>query len=175
VYGLISRRFKLRRLPAVLIGAANTTAAVMIVLAVSKVFANVMVRAQFQRIVVEEIVGGIGNPWLATLAIMAFLIFLGTFLDPTVLITMFATTVSAVGASLGFDPVHYAVLMAITMLTGALTPPVGSMLFVSCSIAGLPIERSLRALLPFFAVLLVVTVLVLSIPQLVLFAANWAG
>ena len=145
----------------------------MIVLAVSKVFANVMVRAQFQRIVVEEIVGGIGNPWLATLAIMAFLIFLGTFLDPTVLITMFATTVSAVGASLGFDPVHYAVLMAITMLTGALTPPVGSMLFVSCSIAGLPIERS--ALLPFFAVLLVVTVLVLSIPQLVLFAANWAG
>jgi len=175
VYGFISRRLKLRRLPAVLIGAARTTAVVMIVLAVSKVFANVMVRAQFQQVVVEQIVGGIGNAYLATLTIMAFLIFLGMFLDPTVLITMFATTVAAVGARLGFDPVHYAVLMVITMLTGALTPPVGSMLFVSCSIARLPIEQSVRALLPFFAVLLVVILAILFVPQLVLFAAGWAG
>ncbi|MBE0534632.1 MAG: TRAP transporter large permease [Phycisphaerae bacterium] len=172
-YGLISRRFKLRRLPAVLIGAANTTAIVMIVLAVSKVFSNVLVRAKFQSLVVEQITGGIGNAYIATLAIMAVLIFLGSFLDPTVLITMFATTVAAVGASLGFDPVHYAVLMAITMLLGALTPPVGSMLFVSCSIAGLPIERSVRVLLPFFAVLIIVAVLVLFVPQLVLIPAGW--
>ena len=175
IYGLVSRRLKLKRLPAVLIGAARTTAAVMIILAVSKVFANVMVRAQFQRIVVEQIAGGIGNPWLATLTIMVFLIFLGSFLDPTVLITMFATTVAAVGAKLGFDPVHYAVLMAITMLLGAVTPPVGSMLFVSCSIARLPIEQSVRVLLPFFAVLLAVAVAVLFFPQLVLIPAGWAG
>lgn len=174
-YGLISRQLKLRRLPAVLIGAARTTAVVMIVLAVSKVFANVMVRAQFQRVVVEHIVGNIGNAYLATLTIMAFLIFLGLFIDPTVLITMFSTTVAAVGASLGFDPVHYAVLMVITMLLGAITPPVGSMLFVACSVAHLPIERSVRALLPFFAVLLAVAVAILFVPQLVLFAAGWAG
>ncbi len=172
-YGLLSGRLKPHRLPAVLIGAARTTAVVMIVLAVSKVFANVLVRAKFQQVVVEHIVGGIGNPYGATLVIMGLLIFLGSFLDPTVLITMFATTVAAVGDSLGFDPVHYAVLMAVTMLTGALTPPVGSMLFVACSIAGLPIERSVRALLPFFAVLLIVAIAVLLIPQLVLIPAGW--
>lgn len=174
-YGLISRRLKPQRLGAVLIGAARTTAVVMIVLAVSKVFANVLVRAKFQQIVVEHIVGSIGNVYAATLVIMLFLIFLGSFLDPTVLITMFATTVAAVGAKLGFDPVHYAVLMTITMLLGALTPPVGSMLFVSCSIAGLPIERSVRVLLPFFAVLLIVAIAVLFIPQLVLFASGFVN
>jgi len=88
---------------------------------------------------------------------------------------MFATTTAAVGDHLGFDPVHFGVLMVITMLLGAITPPVGSMLFVSCSIAKLPIEKSVRILLPFTAVLFAVAIAVLFIPQLVLFMARFAG
>ena len=106
---------------------------------------------------------------------MALLIFMGLFIDPAVLITMFATTTAAVGAHLGFDPVHFGVLMVITMLLGAITPPVGSMLFVSCSIAKLPIEKSVKVLLPFLAVLFAVAIGILFIPQLVLFAAGFVN
>jgi C4-dicarboxylate transporter DctM subunit len=106
---------------------------------------------------------------------MAVLIFLGLFIDPAVLIVMFATTTSQLGAQLGFHPIHFGVLMVITMLLGAITPPVGSMLFVSCSIAKLPIEKSVKILLPFLAVLFAVAIAVLFIPQLVLFMAHFAG
>jgi len=175
IYGVASGNLKPLRIPAVLIRAARTTAIVMIILAVSKVFANVMVRVGFQETVIRYIVDNIGNRYLATLVIMLILVLLGLFIDPAVLITMFATTTAAVGDHLGFDPVHFGVLMVITMLLGAITPPVGSMLFVSCSIAKLPIEKSVRILLPFTAVLFAVAIAVLFIPQLVLFMARFAG
>lgn len=174
-YGVASGNLKLTRIPDVLLSAARTTAIVMIILAVSKVFANVMVRVGFQEIVIQHIVDAIGNRYLATLTIMGLLIFMGLFIDPAVLITMFATTTAAVGAHLGFDPIHFGVLMVITMLLGAITPPVGSMLFVSCSIAKLPIEKSIGILLPFIAVLFAVAIAVLFVPQLVLFMARFAG
>ncbi len=174
-YGVASGNLKPARIPGVLLSAARTTAIVMIILAVSKVFANVMVRVGFQEIVIQYIVDTIGNRYLATLVIMMLLIFMGLFIDPAVLITMFATTTAAVGAHLGFDPIHFGVLMVITMLLGAITPPVGSMLFVSCSIAKLPIEKSIGILLPFIAVLFAVAIAVLFVPQLVLFIARFAG
>ncbi len=175
IYGLASGNLKLTRIPGVLISAARTTAIVMIILAVSKVFANVMARVGFQELIIHYIADTIPNRYLATLTIMGLLIFMGLFIDPAVLITMFATTTAAVGAHLGFDPVHFGVLMVITMLLGAITPPVGSMLFVSCSIAKLPIEKSVRILLPFIAVLFAVAIAVLFVPQLVLFVARFAG
>ncbi len=175
IYGVASGNLKPARIGNVLLSAARTTAIVMIILAVSKVFANVMARVGFQEIVIQYIVEAIGNRYLATLTIMGLLIFMGLFIDPAVLITMFATTTAAVGAHLGFDPVHFGVLMVITMLLGAITPPVGSMLFVSCSIAKLPIEKSIRILLPFIAVLFAVAIAVLFVPQLVLFMARFAG
>jgi TRAP-type C4-dicarboxylate transport system permease large subunit len=52
------------------------------------------------------------------------------------------------------------------MLIGAITPPVGSMLFVSCSIAEISIEKSVRILIPFILILVVVAVAVLFIPFL---------
>lgn len=175
IYGLASGNLKPTRIGAVLLSAARTTAIVMIILAVSKVFANVMVRVGFQEIVIQHIVESIGNRYLATLVIMMLLILLGLFIDPAVLITMFATTTATVGAHLGFHPIHFGVLMVITMLLGAITPPVGSMLFVSCSIAKLPIEKSVKILLPFIAVLFAVAIAVLFVPQLVLFMARFAN
>jgi len=171
VYGLfygfvISRKLKIKRLPNILIKTANTTAMVMITLAMAGILSNVLIRLNFQNLVIDNIVLAIPNRYLATLIIMLFLIVLGLFIDPPVLIVMFASVVHAVGNVLGFDPIHYGVLMVITMLIGAITPPVGSMLFVSCSIAGIPLEKTIKILIPFILVLIVVAVAVLFVPPI---------
>jgi tripartite ATP-independent transporter DctM subunit len=173
IYGLfygfaISRELKWKRLPAILIDSANTTAIVMIILAVAGIFSNILTRLQFQQVIIEKFVTPIANPYLATLSVMCILVMLGCFIDPSVLIVMFGSTVAAVGSSLGFDPIHYGVLMVITMLFGAITPPVGSMLYISCSIADIPLDKSVRVLLPFLTVQVAVMLGVLFIPGLVL-------
>ncbi len=169
LYGLlISRQLKFRRLPKVIIDSANTTAVVMIILAMAGIFSNILTRLHFQEILIQHVILAIPNRYLATLTIMGLLILLGLFIDPAVLIVMFASTVYAAGNVLGFDPIHFGVLMVITMLMGAVTPPVGSMLFISCSIANIKLEESIKILMPFILIMFVVALAVLFIPGLAL-------
>jgi C4-dicarboxylate transporter DctM subunit len=168
-YGfLMSKELKWKRLPNVLIDSANTTAIVMIILAMAGIFSNILTRLQFQQVLIDKFVVPIQNPYLATFSIMIILIILGCFIDPSVLIVMFGSTVAAVGHQLGFEPIHYGVLMVIVMLFGAITPPVGSMLYISCSIAGIPLDKSVKVLLPFLTVQVAVMLAVLFIPGLTL-------
>ena len=144
----------------------------MIILAVAGIFSNILTRLDFQQYVINTIVLGIPDKTLATIALMFFFLALGCFIDPSVMIVMFGATVHAAGKMLGFDPIHYGVLMVTTMSVGAITPPVGSMLFVACSIGGIPMEQALKPLWPGIAILFGTCFAILFVPQLVLLVAS---
>jgi tripartite ATP-independent transporter DctM subunit len=173
VYGLfygffVSKKLTLKKIPRILVNSATTTAVVMITLAMAGVLSNILVRLNFQNTLIQLVVEGIQNKYLASLCIMLFLLVIGCFVDPAVMIPMFASAIMAAGTAMGFDPIHFGVFMVITMQIGAITPPVGTFLFISCSIARIPLEKSIKAMLPFTAVIIVVTILVLLIPQMAL-------
>jgi C4-dicarboxylate transporter DctM subunit len=177
VYGLfygffISKKLKPKDLISILKSSAVTTAVVMITIAATGALSNVLVRMRFQANVTDYVVNVIGNPVLGTLFLMFVIFVLGMFLDPTVLIAMLAATILSIGNSLGFDPIHYGVVMVIMMQVGAITPPVGSFLFVSCGIAKLPIDKAAKPLIPFIATIMVTILLSFFIPQLVVTLPN---
>ena len=171
VYGLfygffISKKLTWKKIPRILIASATTTAVVMITLSMAGVLSNVLVRMNFQRTVVELVVHTIQDKYLASLLIMLILLIIGCFVDPAVMIPMFASTLMAAGTAMGFDPIHFGVFMVIVMQIGAITPPVGTFLFISCSIAKIPLEDSVKAMIPFTLVIIGVTILVLFIPSM---------
>jgi C4-dicarboxylate transporter DctM subunit len=167
-YGFfISKQLKLRYLPKILLDTAITTAVVMLTISAAGVLSNVLVRMRFQNEMLNFAVNVLQNRFAATFFLMLVLFILGCFLDPTVLIAMFASSVLAIGNALGFDPIHYGVLMVIVMQVGAITPPVGTFLFISCGIAGLPLEKSAAALLPYIVVILAVTLLIVFVPGII--------
>ncbi|MDR1933317.1 MAG: TRAP transporter large permease [Spirochaetales bacterium] len=168
LYGFfISRELKVRHLPRILLDSAVTTAVVMMTIAAAGVLSNVLVRMRFQNEVLDFAVNVLQNPYLATFFLMAVFLVLGCFLDPTVLIAMFAASVLSIGNAFGFDPIHYGVIMVIVMQVGAITPPVGTFLFISCGIARLPLEESVKALLPYIFVVIFVIILAIFVPGLV--------
>jgi C4-dicarboxylate transporter DctM subunit len=174
VYGFfISKKLKVKDLPKILLDSAITTAVVMMTIAAAGILSNVLVRMRFQNEILDFAVNTLKNPYLATLFLMIVLLILGCFLDPTVLIAMFATSILSIGNALHFDPIHYGVLMVIVMQIGAITPPVGTFLFISCGIAHLPLEKSVKALFPYIVVILAVVVLLLFIPPLVTFLPSF--
>lgn len=177
VYGLfygflISKKLTWKTLPRILIRSATTTAVVMITLAMAGVLSNVLVRMNFQRTVIEMVVQGIPNKYLASLLIMLILLIIGCFVDPAVMIPMFASTLMAAGTARGFDPIHFGIFMVIVMQMGAITPPVGTFLFISCSIAKIPLEASVKAMIPFTLIILGVALLVLFVPSMSLALNN---
>lgn len=70
--------------------------------------------------------------------------------------------------SLGIDPIHFGVVMVLNMI-GALTPPIGIVLFVVARVAKLPFEAVTRAPAPFLVPLVAVLLLITVFPELVLF------
>lgn len=164
VLGIAYRSFTLAKLKEAFLSAALTTAMVMLILAASTVFSNLLTRARFQ----SEVVSLLGSitpvPELQMMLILAFLLFLGCFIDATAILIMFASPLFAVGAQLGYDPVHFGVTIVMCCLIGGVTPPVGTMLFVAAGIARLKLGEASRGIFPFVLALIAVNVLVALVP-----------
>jgi len=172
LYGLfygfvISKTLKISDLPVIVKDSAVTTAVVYMTIAAAGVLSNVLVRLHFQKEVQEFAVHTLGNPTYAVLFLFVVFIVLGMFLDPTVIIAMFATTVLAIGNAFGFNPIHFGVVMVILMQLGAITPPVGTFLFISCGIGKIPMEKVIKPLLPYIATILLTLALALIFPKIV--------
>lgn len=177
LYGLfygfvITKSLKVRDIPGILVESAVTTAVVYMTIAGAGVLSNVLVRLHFQTEVQDFAINVLGNPILVVIFLFIVFIILGMFLDPTVIIAMFAATVLAIGNAFGFDPIHFGVIMVIIMQLGAITPPVGTFLFISCGVAHLPMEKSIKPLLPYIATVIITTVLALIFPGIVTWLPN---
>jgi C4-dicarboxylate transporter DctM subunit len=174
-YGfLISRSLRVRRLPKLLLESAVTTSIVLFIISVSTVFGNLLSRVRFQQFLIDGL-GYIQQPTLQVLAIMVILLILGCFIDPVVLLVMFSVPITAIGVKLGYHPVHFGVWFVIVTLYGAVTPPVGTMLYVALSIANAKMDETYRLLPPFLAVLIALVLAVLFIPELTLWLPRRMG
>lgn len=172
LYGLfygfcISKNLRLRDIPDILVESAITSSVVYMTIAGAGVLSNVLVRLHFQKEVQTFAINTLANPVLVVLFLFVVFLILGMFLDPTVIIAMFATTTLAIGNAFGFDPVHFGVVMVIMMQLGAITPPVGTFLFISCGVAKLPMEKAIKPLLPYIGTIIVAMVLAMAFPQIV--------
>jgi len=87
-------------------------------------------------------------------------------MDITPEILIFTPIFLPVVTELGMDPVHFGIVLILTMCIGTMTPPVGSVLFVSCGVSGVSIEQVVPRLIPFFLALLVVLLAVTFLPAL---------
>ena len=80
-----------------------------------------------------------------------------------------------VGVSLGMHPIHIGILVQANVGVSLISPPVGVCLYVACGLSKEPIETVIKALIPFYIVL-VVTVLIISyIPEIALFIPRILG
>ncbi len=177
LYGLfygfvISKTLTIKDIPGIITDSAITTAVVYMTIAGAGVLSNVLVRLHFQVEVQAFAINTLGSPALVILFLFVVFIILGMFLDPTVIIAMFAPTVLVIGNAFGFDPIHFGVIMVIIMQLGAITPPVGTFLFISCGVAKLPMEKSIKPLLPYIGTIVIAMILALVFPQIVTWLPN---
>jgi TRAP-type C4-dicarboxylate transport system permease large subunit len=97
---------------------------------------------------------------------MGFILALGFFVDVMVMIIMFAQPFAEVAARLGYDPIHFGVVFTLAATIGGITPPVGSLLFVACSIGRIGLAEASRAIWPFVLALVLVTAVLILFPSM---------
>jgi tripartite ATP-independent transporter DctM subunit len=168
----IYRDYKWRDLPKLVHRTVKTLSIVMILIGFAASFGYVMTLMQIPQTITAGMAELTSNPVLVLLMINVLLLALGTLMDMAPLILIMTPILMPVVTSIGVDPVHFGMIMMINLGIGLLTPPVGGVLFVGSAVAGLPIEKVVRALLPFFAALLLVLGLVTFVPALSLWLPN---
>ena len=100
---------------------------------------------------------------------LLLLLLLGCIMDMAPLILITTPILLPVVKSIGMDPVHFGIVLMLNLGIGLLTPPVGSTLFVGCAIGGVTIEKLSKTLLPFYAVMIGVLMVITYIPSIVMF------
>ena len=110
------------------------------------------------------------NKIILLIIINVLLLLLGCFMDMAPLITIMTPILLPVvtDPAIGMDPVHFGVMLIFNLAVGLCTPPVGSALFVGCAIGKTPIERTAKNMLPLYAVMVIVLLLVTYIPDIAL-------
>ncbi len=172
---VIHRELRLRDLPRLFQETVEANGVILILVMTSSLFAFVLARAQVPQALAGWLVGLSTNPTVALLAINAFLLLVGCFLEALAAIVILVPVLLPAVKLLGIDPVHFGVVMVLNLMVGTLTPPVGIVLFVVSRVAQLPFEVVVRSTAPFLVplagVLLATTLwpdLVLFLPRLVL-------
>ena len=106
------------------------------------------------------------RPYAFLFASVGMLLFLGLFLEPTVILLVFIPLLLPVARSLGLDDFHFAMVVMLTLTVGMITPPVGINLFVAMSIGNIRLYPLLKALWPFLVAELAVIALVIFVPPI---------
>lgn len=99
------------------------------------------------------------------LVIIAFLIIMGMFVEPTVNTLILTPIFLPIAQALGFDPVHFGIIFMSTITAGSMTPPVGVVLYTVCGITDTPVEDYVIDSLPFYLTILIVILVVAFVPQ----------
>lgn len=162
----IYRDYKWKDLPKLMHRTVKTLCIVMILIGFAASFGYIMTLMQIPLKITTMFTELSDNRYVILFYINILLLVLGTLMDMAPLILIMTPILLPVVKLLGVDPVHFGMIMMVNLGIGLLTPPVGGVLFVGAAIAKLPIETVTKALLPFFAALLLVLAAVTYIPAL---------
>lgn len=166
---LIYREIKWKDIPALVLDSVVTTSIVLLLIGISVGMSWAMTNADIPYMISDALINISDNPYVILLLINIILLIVGVFMDMTPAVLIFTPIFLPIVKDFGMDPVHFGIMMVFNLCIGLCTPPVGSALFVGCSVSGVKIQNLIRPMLPFYAALVVVLLLVCYIPQLSLF------
>ena len=163
---VVYREVKLKDLPKIFLDSMVTNAIVMLLIGCSSGMSWAMANADIPFIIEEAILAMSENKIVILLTINLILLIVGFFMDMTPAILIFTPIFLPIAQSLGMDPVHFGVMMTFNLCMGIVTPPVGSCLFVGCSVGKVRLAQVIPFMLPMYIALIITLLLVTFIPQI---------
>jgi tripartite ATP-independent transporter DctM subunit len=175
VLGLVYRTLTLRVVLQSLRETAVITGSIGLILGSAALLGLLLTRAHVSQEVAGLVASVSNEPWVFMLMVNVVLLVLGTVVDATAAILVLVPVLLPIAVSLGVDPIYFGVVMIINLMIGLLTPPVGSVLFVTASVTGQPVEEVFHGIIPFLIPLLAVLVLVSAFPAVSLWLPRVLG
>ncbi|WP_079477586.1 TRAP transporter large permease [Halobacillus salinus] len=178
VYGLIAglllyRELKVKDLPKVLADSALTTATVLIIVGSATAFGRLLTIEQIPAQVANFLLSISDNQIVIILLITLLLLVVGCFMDTLAAIIILTPILLPIATNIGYDPIHFGIIMVVNLAIGFITPPLGVNLFVGSGISGLSIEKLSKAIIPYFLAMIFALLMITFIPELSLWLISF--
>ncbi|MEZ0467893.1 TRAP transporter large permease [Phaeobacter sp. SYSU ZJ3003] len=166
VGALLYRRLSWAKVWDALVVTIRFSGVVFFLLAASAVLSWFVVRSGLARDAADIISAVSDSQTVQLLLVIAFLILLGTVMDVLPALVVVGPILHPTMVGLGFDSLHFAIIMIVTLNVSNITPPVGMTLLTAAKIAEVPTERVIVAAIPFFIAVIAAILLLAFVPSL---------
>ena len=169
VGGLVYRDLTFRTILNAMVQTGIMTGAVLLIIMASSVVQWILTLERVPQRLAEWMVGSVAESWMIILAMNGIMLAVGAVLDLPAAMLLLGPLFAGIGSAIGMDPVQLGLMMVINLAIGLYTPPVGTTLFISATIARTSIGSVVAALWPFYFVSLVVLALISYVPEFTLY------
>ena len=150
----------------------HTLSIVLILIAASSVFGYLLTRLHVPELATNALIGISNNPIVIALLINLILLFLGCIMDMAPIILIATPILLPVATSIGINPVQFGIMVVLNCGIGLLTPPVGAVLFIGSAVSKVPMEKVVKAMMPFYLSMIATLLLITFVPQITMWLPN---
>jgi tripartite ATP-independent transporter DctM subunit len=154
---------------------AVITGGIALILGAAALLGLILTRAHVSRNVADFLTSVSDSPVVFMILVNVILLILGALIDATAIILVTVPVLLPIALDLGVDPIYFGVVMIINLMIGLLTPPVGSVLYITSSVTGRPVDLVFRGIAPFLIPLVAVLVVVSAFPEVSLWLPRLLG
>ena len=138
----------------------------------SVTFLNCLTKLHVPDLASRALIGVSSNPYIIALLINLILLILGCIMDMAPIILISTPILLPIATSIGIDPIQFGIIIVLNCGIGLLTPPVGAVLFIGSAVAKLPMEKVVKATIPFYICMIITLLLVTFILGISMFLPN---
>jgi tripartite ATP-independent transporter DctM subunit len=172
---VVYREVKIKELPQILLQCGITTSVVFLLIGTSMAMSWILAFERVPQDIGAALLNATSNKVLLLLMINAILLVVGCFMDMTPAILIFTPIFLPIIEKLGMHPLHFGIIMIMNLCIGLCTPPVGTCLFLGCSLAGTTVTKVIRHILPFFISMVITLLITTYVPELTMWLPEKIG
>ena len=154
---------KLKDVPKVMLATCETAGVVLSIVMAANIFGYILSVAQIPQFI-TGVLAGISNKVVFLLIVNAFLLFVGCFMEGTAAILIFGPILIPAMIAIGVPETQACLIMILNLMIGVVTPPVGIVLYVTSSVSRVPVDKVIKATIPFLIPLFLVLMMVTFMP-----------
>lgn len=172
VLGLVYRELKWGSFCTAIKESVITTSSILLIVAAANAFAWVLTREQIPQKLTAMMVTSLSNKYVFLIVVNLFLLFVGMFIEGNAALIVLVPLLAPIAEAFGIDPIQFATIFNFNMAIGALTPPMGTLMFTTCGITKCKTKDFLKEGIPFYLLIFGCLMAITFIPGVTLGLVN---
>ena len=168
----VHKEIKLKSIPLIINESVIATSVILLIICAASAFGYYLTWERIPIILAEFMTKLSSNPLAILLVINIFLLILGMFVEGTAALILLTPILVPITNSYGIDPVHFGIVFILNLSIAGATPPVGTLMFTTCSISNVKIEDYVREGYPFILATIFALLCITYFPIITLFLPN---